>query len=502
MKFSPMFLVIFGVLAVVAQNNPTIYPPDLRWTSTGRSTPPGRGAGDFPKNVTEYYDFVGTLEFCKPDNAEFGYRDANSRAPCSSPGPTLRMITGYNYLMYFRIGDADMSSLNPAVTNIHTHGLMVSGSENADDISRTIGPDDDCLAYNYTVLHDHAGGLCWYHSHPHGSTNPQVSQGAYGALIIGDQDADGNWPQFPADNAFGLQALCDHKHERILFMGSVGSDWHMNGQEGGTILQPILESTWYRLRLLVSQPAGTRADPFYDTNADDDSKCEFRNMAYDGHWRSSVPSDPVSDWNISAAGRMDVAFRCPKSPSGVYHHIVLGDVEAEIIVETATGRQDISSPYYNNSVWNPNTPPWQQNMTDIEVNATNQHSVALSPTAVTYDDKQYSYDASKSTDTWEYGSVLQFTVSRSNVHPFHLHAFPMQIIEGCSPHEQGEFYDTISSLETNCVVKFRALGEPGKVPMHCHLLAHEDNGAMTWVWVEGGPDLAANPYPPVDSCDL
>ena len=245
--------------------------------------------------------------------------------PCSSPGPTIRVISGFNYLLYLKLGDADLSELAAPKTNIHTHGLMISGSENADDISRTMSAEDGCIAYNWTVLQDHAGGLCWYHAHAHGSTDEQVSQGGYGALIIEDRDAEGNWPQFPSADAFGLEALCDKKHERILFMAAVESEWHLNGKISETTLLPVDDSTWYRLRLLVSQPAGTRVDPWYVTNAIRPSnRCEFRNLAYDGHWRSSVPSSPVSHWNISAAGRMDVAFRCPKGGRRVVHEIVLG----------------------------------------------------------------------------------------------------------------------------------------------------------------------------------
>ena len=139
-------------------------------------------------------------------------------------------------------------------------------------------------------------------------------------------------------------------------------------------------------------------------------------------------------------------------------------------------------------------------MMDAQVEPENQHSVALSPTSVTYDDNRYSYDPDQSTDVWNYGDILQFTVSRSSIHPFHLHIYPMQIQEGCSPHEVGEFYDTISSLDSHCVVKFRVYGEPGKAVMHCHLLRHEDNGAMTWANVVGGPDLALEPFPSPDSC--
>lgn len=45
----------------------------------------------------------------------------------------------------------------------------------------------------------------------------------------------------------------------------------------------------------------------------------------------------------------------------------------------------------------------------------------------------------------------------SGEHPFHLHLYHMLIVEkgGCGAHEEGEFYDTISSPGP-CTVRFRA----------------------------------------------
>jgi FtsP/CotA-like multicopper oxidase with cupredoxin domain len=70
-------------------------------------------------------------------------------------------------------------------TNLHTHGLHVSPSE--DDVFRRIDPGD-FGRYSYT-LQNHVSGTNWYHPHLHGSTAMQVAGGMSGVLIVeGDFD--------------------------------------------------------------------------------------------------------------------------------------------------------------------------------------------------------------------------------------------------------------------------------------------------------------------------
>ena len=72
-----------------------------------------------------------------------------------------------------------------------------------------------------------------------------------------------------------------------------------------------------------------------------------------------------------------------------------------------------------------------------------------------------------------------------------------QIIAGCGPgYLVGEFYDTINPSAQPCTVRFQAHDISGRVVMHCHILKHEDAGAMTWLNVPGGPELGDVTNPP------
>ena len=75
-------------------------------------------------------------------------------------------------------------TLGSGKSNIHTHGLFITGGGNSDDITRTVTDSTRCLGYNYTVPQESSGGTYWYHAHADGYTNPQVGGGAFGMLII------------------------------------------------------------------------------------------------------------------------------------------------------------------------------------------------------------------------------------------------------------------------------------------------------------------------------
>src|SRR6266567_802524 len=143
-------------------------------------------------------------------------------------GSTLRIL----YRNELRTADV-AGRLLPTESNLHTHGLLVSpkgtGFEGTgrdrvygDCIfvlastsgSRTAGhahghpssgsadpPGDPCslesgssfvraengdIRYSYVIPRDHASGLYWFHPHPHGQSEVQVSNGLSGLMSVGN----------------------------------------------------------------------------------------------------------------------------------------------------------------------------------------------------------------------------------------------------------------------------------------------------------------------------
>jgi hypothetical protein len=78
----------------------------------------------------------------------------------------------------------------------------------------------------------------------------------------------------------------------------------------------------------------------------------------------------------------------------------------------------------------------------------------------------------------------------------------MQIVTpgGCGDiYDEGEFVDTIDSEVGDCTVRFNAIDHCGRTVFHCHILTHEDTGAMHWVdFLEGGsgPTTPSTTPPP------
>lgn len=97
-------------------------------------------------------------------------------------------------------------------TNMHMHGFHVSPYQ--DDIFRSVDPTYSTY-YTYD-LEDHTPGTMWYHPHVHGATAIQVSSGMAGAVIIKDEFNG------PEDEALRLASTPDH--ERLLIFNQLRYD--------------------------------------------------------------------------------------------------------------------------------------------------------------------------------------------------------------------------------------------------------------------------------------
>ena len=68
-------------------------------------------------------------------------------------------------------------------TNLHTHGLHVSGENDEDNISIRLSPGEE-FEYNFRMPEDHLMGTHWWHPHVHGSTWAQVGGGMAGIIDV------------------------------------------------------------------------------------------------------------------------------------------------------------------------------------------------------------------------------------------------------------------------------------------------------------------------------
>ncbi|CAM9701353.1 unnamed protein product, partial [Phaeothamnion confervicola] len=120
----------------------------------------------------------------------------------SIPGPTLVLQPGdaLSIRLENLLGDdassheaaAENSLRHPNETNLHTHGLHVSPSGNADNVYRVAKPGTT-LQYDYVLPADHYRGVFYYHPHHSGSSTLQMLGGMAGAIVVADDWSTTPW---------------------------------------------------------------------------------------------------------------------------------------------------------------------------------------------------------------------------------------------------------------------------------------------------------------------
>jgi len=431
--------------------------------------------------------YVGVLEYGEATftiNGETlttrAYRQAGGEF--SIPGPTLNMAPGNKYVLRFRnLLPYEAASMehnvfkDPNVTNVHTHGLHISGEAPGDDVTRMFegGTGGD---YVYDIPADHMGGTFWYHAHHHGSTFLQVSTGGFGLIIIDDSQ-----DQIPAN-----VAAMEERHVLIGYLdpsvagnggdtivaGTFQAGWTVNGKVNGDLTLP--PNTWQHWRVLLADRDAKTKDVTIGPS------CEVMLLARDGVWRTSAPKAlPTRTVNLTGASRADLAVRC----SGNSDIKVANATVANIIVAGTANPAPHPFAADGVSMWSATRPSYLRDLR----NETNVNSLRIGMGARSVNGVKF--DVNTPLFTLNADAVQDWSIKGAVNHPFHLHVYHFQAMAGCGgDFEEGEYYDTLAG---SCSIRFdlnAATSTPyaGRTIMHCHILEHEDQGAMTWVKVVGG----------------
>jgi len=411
------------------------------------------------------------------------YRQAGGQY--SIPGPTMVMKPGAKYVLSFRntLPYEDPSAehntfKDPNTSNLHTHGLHISGESPGDDVTRSFegqfGGD-----FVYDIPNDHMRGTYWYHAHHHGSTFLQVSGGAFGLIIIDDDEsAEDGVPENVQAMAeqhmvFGfLDPGAAGTGGDTLISGTLSPTWTVNGTVNTDVCMPA--NTWQHWRTLIADRDAREKTITVGAN------CEVALMARDGVWRTTVPKPlPTNSVTMTGASRADLAVRC----SGDSTISIAGQVVANVFADDTLPTSD-AHPFADDgsSTWQSLRPDYLRDLRGETPG--NFETVSMGARTI----NGSKFDANVPTFTLPADSVQEWTVKGATQHPFHLHIYHMQMLTDCSEYEGGEYYDVIA---TNCKVRFDlnpATAEvyDGRTIMHCHILAHEDQGAMGWMDVVGG----------------
>jgi hypothetical protein len=265
-----------------------------------------------------------------------------------------------------------------------------------------------------------------------------------------------------------------------LISGTLSPTWTVNGLVGGSFCAPANE--WQHWRLLLADRDAKEKVVGVGAN------CEVELLARDGVWRTTAPRTlPTNQISITGASRVDLAVRCSDDSTLT----VGGQTVATIAIDGAGDPGPNPFAADGVSSWSAIRPDYLRDLSGAT--GVNTETVRMGARTV----NGSKFDVDTPTFTLPADAVQEWDLRGAAQHPFHLHVYHFQA-EGCGgDFEDGEYYDTMSS---NCVIRFdldAATSTPydGRTIMHCHILEHEDQGAMGWLDVNGG---AAPPTFPAD----
>jgi suppressor of ftsI len=402
----------------------------------------------------------------------------------SIPGPTVRMAPGNRYLLrYHNLLPFEPASTehnefkDPNVSNLHTHGLHISGESPSDDVTRFFegqrGGD-----FVYDIPADHMGGTYWYHAHHHGSTFLQVASGAFGLIVI-DDAGDGIPPNVAAMPE--RQLVVAYLDPTVagtggdtLISGTLPAGWTVNGTVQGNLC--MVANEWQHWRVLLADRNSTEKTFTIGSNAN----CEVALLARDGVWRTTAPRVLGTRFvRLTGASRADLAVRCSNDSALLINNVPIANVLVDGTGNTTVGPWSDGA---TGTSWSANRPAYLRDLRgEISV-----HNETVSMLARSVNGTPFDPDVP--TFTRPADQVQNWTLNAAAVHPFHLHVYHMQSQNCTGAYEPGEYFDTIAN---NCTVRFdldaaTSTVYEGRTILHCHILDHEDLGAMGWLDTVGG----------------
>lgn len=397
----------------------------------------------------------------------------------SVPGPTLRLRPGDR--LWLRL----VNQLDDA-TNLHTHGLLVSPEGNADNVFVHIEPGES-FDYEYQLPDDHPPGLFWYHPHLHGLVADQLFAGMYGAIIVEDPQE----PPFTRERLLVVSDITLDAASRVVapsmmdrMMGREGELVLVNGQ-----LAPVLTARpGERERWRVVNACSSR---FLSLRLPGQ---QVRLLGRD-IGPSARPQDVESVF-LPPGGRADLAVTTAEGRSTL--ETVPVDRGGGMMMRPGSGgevvtlaRLDISGPAVGPLADLP-TQPAPRDLRQESISGTRELVLAMGmgmgmgggggPGGMSFTIDGRSFDHERIDQEVAFGSVEEWTIRNDSPmdHPFHLHVWPMQVIE-----ESGRAVETVTWLDVVTVpargwvtvrIAFERYG--GRTVYHCHILDHEDLGMM------------------------
>ena len=460
----------------------------LWWSLASTQQPTG---GTFPaqgsglRSPPELRSADGRLQLtldAGPGQVELGGRPAGALCYNGTvPGPTLRLRPGDELTVRL------VNSLDEP-TNLHVHGLHVSPQANSDNVFVAVSPGES-FDYSYRLPPDHPPGVYWYHPHHHGMVAGQIFAGLFGAIIVEDPEA------IPV-NRERVLLVSDTTLDSAGNIAAVSPMERMAGREGELLLLNGQGNP-----LLTARPGERERWRIVNTCV-----ARFVRLRLDGQQLQLLGLD---------SGRF-------ADPESVKELLLAPGNRADLLLTAAAGESSLQALPYNRGGMpgmmgqgrapdggtaalatlrvdgEPGVPPGAvsarpalEDLRSAPVAARRQLVLAMGggPGGMgggmggmrfTINGREYS---EARTDTVvAAGSVEEWTLVNTSPmdHPFHLHVWPMQIIEDngreLGPVDLRDVVTVRANGRATVRIAFRDFG--GRSVYHCHILDHEDLGMM------------------------
>ncbi len=393
----------------------------------------------------------------------------------SSPGPTLRLRPGDHLRLV-------LQNRTGYSTNLHTHGLRVSPSGNADNPFLEV-PAGKTFTYEIDIPSDHPGGLYWYHPHFHHQVAAQLFAGFFGAIILEDSFDDTAGVAGAQERLVLLHDTNPGATESSV-MNATGAD-RMLGREGslltvsGQQLPEVSSTTGMleRWRILNASPSR-----FYRLRLDGH---RFNVVGTDGG-RLSLPR-VVESVDLVPGERLEV-FVLPIE-AGTFklstHPIDRGSPGMGMggrTNSTSSAPVDLMSFRVTGERAPPaKLPSLPQTRASIDAaDSTRELVFAMQGMSFTIDGRTFSGDRvdarvkAGTTEEWTIRNISQMD------HPFHLHVWPFQVLAQSQSGSPSPGWKDVVNVPAGGWVRIRIpfTEVTGKTVYHCHILDHEDLGMM------------------------
>ncbi|WP_422759295.1 multicopper oxidase family protein [Paenarthrobacter sp. C1] len=468
----------FGMAATAAGS------AGLVWTLTSREHPvTGRELTQPPEERSANGQLQVRLEAAPGQMLLAGQQAAALGYNGSIPGPTLRVRPGD----ILRIGL--VNNLAQA-TNLHVHGLHVSPEGSGDNVFVSVDPGDT-FDYEYKLPADHPPGVYWYHPHHHGMVADQIFAGLFGAIIVED-------PERIDSSVERVLVISDTTLDGLGNIAAVPEMDRMMGREGDLILVNGQSNPQ-----LTARPG--QRERWRIINA---CAARYLRLRLDGQQLQLLGMD---------SGR----FPTPKTLDEL---LLTPGNRADLLVTAATGDSALRAFYQDRGTMegmmrprrgtrSPADQPDGAALATLRVAGEPIASLTAVPTLRGLGDLRSAsvaarrqiilaagmgmgmgggmmrftingreFDETRTDTTVAAGDVEEWTLTNTSPmdHPFHLHVWPMQIIEENGQGTDTAIWQDVVNVPANGHVKVRIAFKDfsGRSVYHCHILDHEDLGMM------------------------